>query len=416
MRHIGKKIMILVLLISAAVAGVLVYYPTIVAPPKDVPVENTHEPYINRNINSISYYRQIQENDSLYNLLVDMIDLYQKEEFIGDDLADDKRYELMRKYVDVFSEWCDYKFCGSVWFDSDHEYMLDRISLLGQLLSNEGFYFAESHMNTFETIQNTIEAYRDARKIAATDVFVSVDSSTYIINKAYEYKQMSPLDNCDSLMNALTEVKTNLGNLHHDYVEDKLDRLAQYRQLNLSRREFLSRADDTSSDISDFINNVSLYGDDNYNSNEFTDRYRAIIDEAGNYYCNIDLCNSWESMESPDYSYRAYRSFSNYKKDGQYSMMKFTIRGYKNFTFYVRSYGESEHDFVVVGKDYRPSRNNNDVSTKNRSTSSSYLGAYTPVSYTNLDENQTYTIYVSYIKNGSKSENHDRGYVLIPNN
>ena len=422
MRHIGKKIIILVLVISAAVAGVMVYYPTIVAPPKDVPVEKTHEPSINSNINSISSRITMHENDSLYNLLVDKIALYQEEEFINPDLADDKRYELMSQYVEVFDNWCDDKFWSEVWYDSDHEYMLERIDVLSELLSNDYDYIAERHEDELFEIVYTIEQYRDARNVAAAaNEYVSVETSRDLIRRADEYNQISPLYNCDSLTTALSGVKDHLGQLHYEYVEGLLDRLWSYRQLNLSKWQFEDSAEVVDNEITEFRNNVDVYGYAYDYGTELRDHYDMIIKEAESYYCpqtiTIDLCDSWESMSSsPDNRYRAYQSFSNRTRDGQYAMMKFTISGYENFTFYIRSNGESSCDYVVVGKDFRPHSGYYDYCTRNKATSSTSLSAYTEVTYSNLNKYESYVIYVSYTKDSSNSYNDDRGYVLIPYN
>ena len=50
MKNTGSKILILGVVIAIAVAGVLVFYPTIVAPPIDVPVENLHKASLDNDI------------------------------------------------------------------------------------------------------------------------------------------------------------------------------------------------------------------------------------------------------------------------------------------------------------------------------------------------------------------------------
>ena len=42
MKNVGKKILILVLVLGLTVAGILTFYPSIVAPPSEVPMENLH--------------------------------------------------------------------------------------------------------------------------------------------------------------------------------------------------------------------------------------------------------------------------------------------------------------------------------------------------------------------------------------
>lgn len=51
MSNTGKKILILGIVIAIAIAGILAFYPTIVAPPTDVPVNNLHKSSLEANIN-----------------------------------------------------------------------------------------------------------------------------------------------------------------------------------------------------------------------------------------------------------------------------------------------------------------------------------------------------------------------------
>lgn len=54
MSNTGKKILILGIVIAIAIAGILAFYPTIVAPPTDVPVNNLHKSSLEANINGFS--------------------------------------------------------------------------------------------------------------------------------------------------------------------------------------------------------------------------------------------------------------------------------------------------------------------------------------------------------------------------
>jgi hypothetical protein len=102
--------------------------------------------------------------------------------------------------------------------------------------------------------------------------------------------------------------------------------------------------------------------------------------------------------------------------------MYFDISGYDEFTFYIRSNGETYCDYVDVYKvlktnslgSYPPASSSCTDSTYGKSTSGTSKDDYSPVKYTNLDINQTYRIYVVYRKDGSRSYDPDRGYVLIP--
>ena len=95
--------------------------------------------------------------------------------------------------------------------------------------------------------------------------------------------------------------------------------------------------------------------------------------------------------------------------------MSFTIKGYSNFTFYIRSNAETTCDYVMVGSTNSvPTRTSNYASTSGKQNSGTQLYNYTPVTFNNLNISTSYTIYVVYTKDGSLDSNDDRGYVLIP--
>ena len=118
-------------------------------------------------------------------------------------------------------------------------------------------------------------------------------------------------------------------------------------------------------------------------------------------------------MTSPSYSYRAYKSTNNGRRNST-ATMSFTIKGYESFTFYVRSDGEAENDYLLVGVDGKPTSNYYYITTKGNPNGGTSISSYKIVSLKNLQKDKKYTIYVVYKKNGRKNKGTDRGYVLIP--
>jgi chorismate synthase len=96
-------------------------------------------------------------------------------------------------------------------------------------------------------------------------------------------------------------------------------------------------------------------------------------------------------MISPSTSYRAYQSSSNYNKDNSEATMYFTIKGYDTFTFYIRSNGESDHDYVMVGKDSRPTTSSNYTTSYVSTKTGSYVPADTSTyKYEQIDADYVY--------------------------
>jgi hypothetical protein len=104
--------------------------------------------------------------------------------------------------------------------------------------------------------------------------------------------------------------------------------------------------------------------------------------------------------------------------------MYLDLFGYDTFTIYVRSYGESNYDYIMVGQPNTTITNNTSYSntslvkahTRGRATSSTALSSYRAVTFTGLDSCTNYRIPILYRKNYSGNSGDDRGYLLIPKN
>lgn len=418
MNNTGKKILILGIVIAIAIAGILAFYPTIVAPPTDVPVNNLHKSSLEANINGFSDTENTIFNDSIYNVVVDKLGMYKSEGFMTEEEIDYQTKALVQKYLPIFTKLSHAKFRASTWRESDHKAMLDRIAHLRTLKVDYGetSAVAGSYETDLRRIEQIISNYKEAKKVASYSTFYSVSDANTKIQNAEKYRTMDPLSNCTDLTNKLAAVKSNIGNSHYYQVESKVNEMANYR--NMTEDAFNSLMSTANSKIQEYDSNRSKYG---YNA-KTTD---ALKQKAAEYYrsakefftrkeINISTNYQWTSMTSPSTSYRAYQSSSNYNRHNSDATMSFTIKGYDTFTFYIRSNGESNYDYVIVGLDKMPTTGDNYKDTKGNAQSGTSLYNYSPVTLNNLTKSRTYTIYVVYHKDGSDNKGTDRGYVLIP--
>ena len=151
-------------------------------------------------------------------------------------------------------------------------------------------------------------------------------------------------------------------------------------------------------------------------------------------YINVDPLHygGWllDNTNNPNLNlYDMYKSNTNKGVHNSIDMMKITFSGYSEFTIYIRSYAESNWDYVVAstlnyalpttsssypGGTSSPTMSGAMTMTKGNAQSGTSLSSYTPVTYSNLDPNTQYFITVVYRKDSSTSTNDDRGYVLVP--
>ena len=142
-------------------------------------------------------------------------------------------------------------------------------------------------------------------------------------------------------------------------------------------------------------------------------------------YYTVDLNDQWQqstSQANPDSTLYdgVYESSSNYNVGNGYAKMYARIVGYETFSIYIRSYAESNCDYVVamnVDTDVTslPSASTSGVkaSTSGKQNSGTAIANYTKVTYDGLDGGSHY-ICIVYRKDGSVNSGNDRGYVLIP--
>ena len=139
----------------------------------------------------------------------------------------------------------------------------------------------------------------------------------------------------------------------------------------------------------------------------------------------VNLNNQWEkttTVTNPDSTLYdgVYRSSSNYNVDSGVATMYITIKDCSSFKMYIRSYAESNYDYVMVSQLDKTINGNTTYSdttlvkahTRGDQQSGTALSNYTLVEFTGITSGE-HTITVVYRKDSSVNNGDDRGYVLI---
>ena len=139
----------------------------------------------------------------------------------------------------------------------------------------------------------------------------------------------------------------------------------------------------------------------------------------------VNLNGQWEkttAVTNPDSTLYdgVYRSSSNYNVNSGVATMYITIKDCSSFKMYIRSYAESNFDYVMVSqldKTITGSSSYSDTTlvkahTRGNQQSGTALSSYTLVEFTGITSGE-HTITVVYRKDNSVNSGDDRGYVLI---
>lgn len=139
----------------------------------------------------------------------------------------------------------------------------------------------------------------------------------------------------------------------------------------------------------------------------------------------VNLNGQWEetpTVPNPDSTLfdGVYRSSSNYNVNSGVATMYITIKDCSSFKMYIRSYAESNYDYVMVSQLDQTINGSTSYSnttlvkahTRGNQQSGTALSSYTLVEFTGITSGE-HTITVVYRKDGSAHSGDDRGYVLI---
>ena len=407
------KILILSVVLAIVVTAILVFYPTIIAPPVDVPITNLHKSSLEENINGFSEVENTAFNDSIYSIVVDKLVMYKAEGFMTDEEIDFQTKALVQKYLPIFTKLSNEKFMASRWNESDHIAMLDRIAHLRSLNVDYGVksVVTGSYANELMEIEKIINNYREAKKVAYNTIFISVSDANKKIDDANRFYNMSPLSNCIALKEQLSKVKSNIGRSHYNKIKFELNKMVDYK--NMSKDDFVKLSSEINRMINEYNTNRFRYGNDAQSidslKNIAGEYYREAMDYYNNKKIEFDTNNEWMEHSASSDEQKIFMSYSNYKKDYSSSTMYFTISGYTSFTFDIASSAEKNCDYVMVGVGYKPSISRNDANTKSDGND----GYYKSVTINNLDSSTETKIYVVYYKDDSYSKGEDRGYIKI---
>ena len=147
-----------------------------------------------------------------------------------------------------------------------------------------------------------------------------------------------------------------------------------------------------------------------------------------NQFYSVELNNQWQlstEIANPDPAVYegVYESFSNKGIHNTAAIMYVDIVGYETFQLYIRSYAESNYDYVMVSQLDQTINNSSSYSdttlvkahTRGSQNSGTAIGSYKLVEFTGIGGGE-HRITIVYRKDGSGASGTDRGYVLIPIN
>ena len=227
------KIIILIVVIFAAVGGVMVYMKTRVAPPDPLKLETKNNFLADSVTKACTNTTDLKAMPKERIVALDMLALLNSESLLAENDANKRISAIENHYADLVGKFSSDVFRGSVWNQSD----LDSIKALAtsrlRAVDLSGAPALNNEMTDVMRSQLAILSdYNAAKAIASSTSFVSVADAQRKISDANRWKNHKVLANNHQLMSQLQAVPRNLSESHYASLERKLASLSNYSTIS----------------------------------------------------------------------------------------------------------------------------------------------------------------------------------------
>ena len=280
------KIGILLVALILAVGGIMIYAKTKVNPPttpKQIDVYSSDLAQCKISLQNASKKESV---DSVFFTIIDRIRIYSQEGKIRDAVTNKELDDAVGIYMPMYLRRCFEKFEQSVWYDSDHARMLVEIADLRKIKHSDNTNVIDnSAQDSLNIIIQTINRYKQARRISKSTRFTGVSNAQSIISQARLLANDKYLSNCTDLKNALNSVRSEIALSHYRYISAQVEKLSQYRYFGQSYYDN-TLVPQVDAAVTEYDNKaVALYGK-KQNVEPLWARARGYYDQASSYYNN----------------------------------------------------------------------------------------------------------------------------------
>ena len=281
---VAIKVLVLVFAVSLAIGGVMIYAKTRVEPPVAPKQTNQFLDDLSISYSKVGESKNYAQEDSTFYMALNKIEIFQKENKISKSDADKEMDKLLVKYCPLFIQRSFDKFKKSIWYESDHKYMLEMANKLKKVRHSDGLSaLNKNSLDSISQIESIIGRYNKARSISRQTKFTGVSNAQNVISQARQFANDSWLSNCTDLVHALNNVRPSIAESHYHYVCSYVDKLSQYRSYSQAYYEntLVPQVDAV---VTEYDNKASaLYGTKR-DVNSLWSKARSYYNEASEYY------------------------------------------------------------------------------------------------------------------------------------
>lgn len=278
------KIIILVLAVTFAIGGVMIYAKTRVSPPVSINQKDAYSSEVSQCVKSLSSASSAFKEDSTFNVAIDRVETFSLEDKLEPEAADKNLDNILGSYTPKFLFRCFEKFGQSEWNPADHTYMLSqRARLLGITHHDMRTALRSSTIDSLKLISDIIGNYREAQRVSRATGFYGVSNAQQTISTANRYMRDKYLSHCTSLVSALSQVRVRIGDSWYRQVSSQVDKLANYAYYS---KEYYNNTlvNQVDRAVTEYDNRAAAIVGSKKNVDALWSRARNYYNQASSYY------------------------------------------------------------------------------------------------------------------------------------
>ena len=279
------KILLLVLFSIGAIAGVLVFAKTRVAPPSNLELVNQYSINLESETKTFNDIKDFSESRSAYIRIDDRLQRFLNENAIDSKVSDEFRKKIDESYGKVLKSYSFDLLQKSVWPEEKLNEMLTMLSSLkSDKLTTGESAVTEDFIASADKINNIVGEYRTALRFSKNVSFNGVNDASSRIQKAKNYRSAEYLKNNAALVNALDILPSRIAQSHYSHVSNLVNALGNYSSVTKDyyMNTLIPRADNAITEYK----NTKIYGEKKPNISELENKAVNLVTSAMNYYGN----------------------------------------------------------------------------------------------------------------------------------
>ena len=277
------KILLLVLFSIGAIAGVLVFAKTRVAPPSNLEIVNQYSKNLESETKTFNDIKDFSECRSAYIRIDDRIRRFLNENVIEPKVADEFRKKIDESYGKVLKSYSFDLLQKSVWPEDKLNEMLTMLSSLkSDKLTTGESAVTEDFNASADKINNIVGEYRTALRFSKNVSFNGVNDASSRIQKAKNYRSTEYLKNNAALVNALDILPSRIAQSHYSHVSNLVNALGNYSSVTKDyyMNTLIPRVDNAITEYK----NTKIYGGNKPNITDLENKAVSLVTSAMNYY------------------------------------------------------------------------------------------------------------------------------------